>query len=91
MIETRVKARYGKIVKIRFVLEEQEIKSASIEGDFYAYPEERMKELENALLGRADNEFVLAAKLSSARRKAGIELVGFSEYDIARAVTKALT
>jgi lipoate---protein ligase len=92
MITEKLKTEDGKVVELSIRLDNGVIKEIDIEGDFYAYPEEKFSELVQSLkgIGRAHNGYAIAALLSKKKREHGIEMAGFDEYDIAKLIERVL-
>jgi len=75
----------GKLIKIDAVFNAERIERIKITGDFFLHPEEKIEELENALLGveLKDVEKVTARVLKNA------EYVGIDVSSIAKTVEEA--
>lgn len=76
------KVKNGKLLRIDFVLKENEIKDIKITGDFFIYPEEGILFIEDCLKGCNLND--CKKKLEESIKKNKIKLIGFSVEDICK-------
>jgi lipoate-protein ligase A len=83
MFQAERKVPGGKLVRVKFEVDEGTIRSARIEGDFFVHPEEGIAALESSLEGKRTNDIEgMRSALARALGDKGIELVGFSVDDI---------
>lgn len=78
-----VKVPGGKLLKLTVDIEDGVLKSVSLRGDFFAYPEEGFDRAESALAGIPVGRFLPAFREALLRE--GVELYGISAEDAAAA------
>ncbi|HSV56533.1 MAG TPA: hypothetical protein VLH39_05425 [Magnetospirillaceae bacterium] len=76
-----VKIPGGKLLKLSAEVEGMVLKTVSIQGDFFAHPEEGFDRAEAALIGIPVSGFRTA--LAGALGREGVELFGLAASDIA--------
>lgn len=80
----------GKLVKARVTVKAGELREVRITGDFFAHPEESIKELECTLAGKpADPASVRSAVLEFFASRS-VVLVGASAADFAQVIERAV-
>jgi hypothetical protein len=75
----------GKMIRIRANVDDK-IRSITINGDFFVHPEERIVELEKALIGASLDEHFLSLRISKALM--GTQLIGVSQKDFLDTILK---
>ena len=88
MVEKAVvrKVKGGKLVKVMVKSEGGVIEGVKISGDFFAYPEEGVEEIEKELRGAT----ITNVRSTVERATGGIRLVGLSREDLVEMVEKCL-
>ncbi len=76
----------GKTIKIDVDVDDNVIRNIVVSGDFFAYPEERLEELENAIKGKTISSAINIIKSFSDK----IILLGVSFDDIIELLNKVL-
>ncbi len=87
--EVDYKVPGGKLIRLRARIEEGRIRSVKITGDFFLHPEERIEELEEALVGKKLERVTLRKTVEKAL--SGCEIVGFSAEEMVNALMKLQT
>lgn len=81
-----IKVPNGKLLKIKIAIEKQRIKSLQILGDFFLYPEEAIKDLENSLINKTQQQCLQTIMDIIEKKK--IQLLGFSTQDLNDLITQ---
>lgn len=76
----------GKLIRLKADLDGSKICSVTINGDFFLHPEDRIAELEKALVGKELNKVTLQETVE--KELAGCEMVGISPEEITNALMK---
>ncbi|MBN2517956.1 MAG: biotin--protein ligase [Candidatus Altiarchaeota archaeon] len=84
--ELDYKVPQGKLIRLRAQMEGNRIKEIEITGDFFLHPEERIFELEKALVGLELDERALRPAVAKAL--ADTKMVGVSVDDIVVSLLK---
>ncbi len=81
----------GKLLEVKLYYDDV-IKEVQILGDFFVYPEESLKDIENLLVGTKiqEREEEMAEKVRKFIRTRHVELIGMTPEAIARAITIAV-
>lgn len=81
----------GKLVAVRFALDDGLLTAVEVHGDFFLYPEEALLQIDAALEGAPSSldEAALAERIEAAL-PAGTEWLGSSPEALATAVRRAL-
>ncbi|HEV2528947.1 MAG TPA: biotin--protein ligase [Thermomicrobiales bacterium] len=82
----------GKLVKVDFAVEDNQLRDVVVSGDFFLYPEETLEDIRSALEGMdaGTAEDGIADRIRGSL-DAGAELLGTSPEAIAVAVRRALS
>jgi|Deesub1362A_J573_1020465.scaffolds.fasta_scaffold00233_28 hypothetical protein len=86
------KVKGGKLIEVELWYTDTIIEKAIISGDFFLIPGESIEDLENALVGLDKNAtpVEIEERLNKVIFKKNIELIGFTEKDLAETVWEAL-
>ncbi len=81
----------GKLLRVKVGFDEK-INSISIEGDFFAHPEDVVENIEKSLIGIGvgESENHITERISDAVSGNNAELVGIDAASIARNIIKAM-
>ena len=92
MGEFTVKIEGGKLLRLKADSSEEKISFVSIEGDFFAYPESIVEDVEKTLVLLDANHDVdfFSNKIEEVLNKKNATLVGVTGADIANALKEAL-
>lgn len=85
-MEIDYKVPNGKLIRVSAKVKDNKIKLIRITGDFFLHPEERIFELEKALLGRNLDKVTLQKTIE--KSLAGCEMVGISPEELVNAFLK---
>ncbi|UCH89248.1 MAG: hypothetical protein JSV49_00960 [Thermoplasmata archaeon] len=82
----------GKLIKVELVISNESISKASITGDFFAYPESFIEDLEVDLKGKSTEPEPLAAVLKQflADYNYPVEFIGIDYNDIIELILECL-
>jgi lipoate-protein ligase A len=81
----------GKLVGVRFRLDDRSLRDVEVHGDFFLYPEEALLNITSALEGApVDLDDVALGERIAAAIPAGTEWLGASPEALATAVRRAL-
>ncbi|HKK54169.1 MAG TPA: hypothetical protein VJ926_01480 [Patescibacteria group bacterium] len=78
------KVEGGKFLRIQVDIKASVIKDIKIRGDFFIYPETAIFQIENFLKEKNIEDFV--PLLSEFIKKENIKIIGFSVYDLKKAL-----
>lgn len=84
-----VKEPGEKLLRVSLDEDDGRVRGISLSGDFFAYPEEGLRYIEDSLEGLPLREDALLEAVRVTLRERGIELLGMSAETIARAVVGA--
>ena len=84
----KYKARKG-LINIKLKLDKGKIESIRIEGDFFFYPEDKLWDLEKALLGCDIEIGKITRRIAEFYKSNGISSPGVEPEDFAKAITLA--
>ena len=84
--EVDYKVPNGKLIRLQAEIDSNKIKEIKINGDFFLYPEEKIAELEQALIGKPLEEVTLQPLVSESL--SGCEMVGISPEEIVTALLR---
>ncbi len=87
MKKTIYKPPDGKLLRIRFDVEGDIIKSLRITGDFFIHPEEAIVDIEQFLIGKKIH--IIDSALTEFLSDNNITVIGFSPIDLLSALRKA--
>jgi lipoate-protein ligase A len=98
VLEKSRKVPGGKLVQIQIELNAPQnnrpetIANIRITGDFFIYPEEGLKSLEEVLIDLPTTTSIesLTNHLDFARRKNSLQLIGFTPFDVATLIREVL-
>jgi lipoate-protein ligase A len=76
----------GKLIRLQADIEDGKIKKICINGDFFIHPEEKIAELEKALMEKHLDREELLETVSDTLK--GSEMVGISESEIVNALMR---
>ena len=76
----------GKLLKVFVEKEKKKILKISITGDFFVYPEEKIEELENVLIGEELDEEKLKLSIQTFINKEGVELFGVDTESLTKVI-----
>ncbi|HDN18328.1 MAG TPA: lipoate--protein ligase family protein [Candidatus Bathyarchaeota archaeon] len=79
----------SKLIRITIEAENNKIKYVEIHGDFFIYPEDSLKEIENSLKGLTLEENVIRQRLKALFDKMNIVAIGLSPEDLTKAIVGA--
>ncbi|MBN2230961.1 MAG: hypothetical protein JW779_15355 [Candidatus Thorarchaeota archaeon] len=79
----------GKMIKVKLSINNQEIESISILGDFFLHPEEMIEKIEEHLIGCIIDYESLVSRLEEIIIENKAMLIGISTADIAKAIQLA--
>jgi len=80
------KVEGGKLLRIDLDISDDVIKSIKINGDFFMHPEEKIKIIEEKLIGiKVDH---IKDKINEIIKEENIEIIGFKPEDIEKAINK---
>ena len=77
----------GKLIRIKIELSNDKINYFKLSGDFFIYPEEKIIEIENSIIGKSRNEY--SKSLNETITRNNIQLVGLKEEDITNIINNA--
>lgn len=82
----------GKLLKIFLDYDEKNnsIKSISVTGDFFAYPEEAIDIIEKKLIDTKLDESILLEKINSVIKDNNIEFIGLNAEGLAKGILMCL-
>jgi len=84
--EIDYKVPHGKLIRLRAQIEGGRINGIRITGDFFLHPEEKIGELEKALVGKMMERVTLQKTVEEALF--GCEMVGFSADEMVNALMR---
>lgn len=87
--EYNYKVPGGKLVRVKMELDDENITSIQILGDFFLHPEETIYTIEESLLGSKLSRKDLLRGINSVMKEASAELIGATPEDIVNAILKA--
>ncbi len=79
----------GGLITVTHVVEGDIIKDISISGDFTLYPKDRLKDIENSLVGANRDMSAIEGLISKVYDELSIESPGVTPLDFAKAICKA--
>lgn len=82
------KVEGGKLFRLDFELENQQIKSLKLTGDFFLHPEEAIKTIEEDLLQKNTNQ--IEETIKETLEKESATLIGVEPKDIEEAITNEI-
>ena len=85
---SKYKAEKG-LIKIKLDLEDGKIDKITIEGDFFFYPEDKLWDLEKALIGCEVEEEKLTERIAEFYRRMNVSSPGVKPEDFTKAITLA--
>lgn len=85
----REKVKGGKLLYVRVNYDEESITDIQILGDFFAHPEEGIKDIEGSLSGVRLEHMDITNAINETISSGSIELVGVDPDSIAKAILKA--
>lgn len=78
----------GKLLKIKFQLNNNIIESFNLRGDFFIHPEDELENIEKFLIGlKIDN---IDRSLNDFLKKNHIQVLGFNPIDLKKAIKNAM-
>lgn len=85
------KVKGGKLVRVRVDDDGVRMTGVSITGDFFIYPEEGLRALEQGLAGEplGQGAGALLTRLDTLIENAGMRIVGFEPLDLAELIEEA--
>ncbi len=87
--KTMYKAPGGKMIRISVDYTKNKIQNIEITGDFFLYPEEAIKKIEEGLKDMDIEEKRLVEKLQGIVKKNKITFIGINEHSLTRAILVA--
>lgn len=80
----------GKLVKISLEFENNKINSVKITGDFFLYPEDGLKMIEQGLAGAELSEQEIVKKINETVHGNNLELFGLNPEGVTKAILMAM-
>ena len=86
MIKNVYKVPNGKLLKVSLEKEGNKIKKITINGDFFAYPEDCIEKIESELVGKEVDKERLESAIKNIITTNELKIVGFDETSLTAAI-----
>ena len=85
-----LKVPKGKLLRVRFSIDDSRIRDIRFTGDFFLHPEEALKDLESALKGKPANMKTLEQEIVDFFKRSRCTLIGVTPESFAKVIDLAL-
>jgi len=89
-VHAELKVPQGKLLRVRFNIDDSNIRDIRFTGDFFLHPEEALKDLESALEGKTADMKILEQEIVGFFERSRCTLVGIAPESFVTVIDLAL-